>query len=433
MVVSKELLRGELESLADQETRVEMWLEAPDNVKFRIVGAALCALIALPAAETAADPVPVADASTQSENEEDGDDVVSFFSYPSFTIIGFGNVAVVGEERPVRDGDRLETSSRARTDLFLLGELSDRFAIFGQVALAVEEGGTDDVRAERLQLKYVHSELFELRLGKFHTPLGYWNRAYHDVAWLRPTILRPEIYRLEGDGGILPLRSVGVMVTGVAHFEKIDLGYSLGAASGRKAALRDGVELDDVGDVDGLNLQLTFGRNTASGKTSRRPDHRDPLRDFELGVHAWVDTIPSGSSLGGRGGEIDEQILGAFLYWKFYNIEAIGEYLWIDHDDQLGGTSRTEGWYYQISSIFGSWQLYQRTDRLDFDQLVPDRYFASLDTRDLTKFTAGVRWDPRQWLGVSVEYHFSDRDGARGSDGFGLQLAFSPGTYRFGD
>lgn len=56
--------------------------------------------------------------------------------------------------------------------------------------------------------------LRNIGVGKYHTALGYWNHTYHHGTWLQSSILRPEIYLFEFQGGILPDHSVGVEVFG---------------------------------------------------------------------------------------------------------------------------------------------------------------------------------------------------------------------------
>ncbi len=53
-------------------------------------------------------------------------------------------------------------------------------------------------------------ENFSFRLGKFHTPLGYFNRAWHHGLYLMTPIDRPLIVSFEDEGGPLPVHMVGV-------------------------------------------------------------------------------------------------------------------------------------------------------------------------------------------------------------------------------
>src|SRR3989304_2380589 len=96
-------------------------------------------------------------------------------------------------------------------DLYLAQTLDDIDIL---VELVVEEGDVLDL--ERLTLGYTFSDALKLRVGRFHTPLGFWNTSYHHGVQLQPTIDRPHFLRFEDDGGILPVHVIGAYISGRA-------------------------------------------------------------------------------------------------------------------------------------------------------------------------------------------------------------------------
>jgi len=73
----------------------------------------------------------------------------------------------------------------------------------GLAELVVEEM----IDVERLYFGYNFHKLFTLRVGRFHSPVGYFTRTWHHGLYLMPTIRRPFIIEFEDFGGPLPIHS----------------------------------------------------------------------------------------------------------------------------------------------------------------------------------------------------------------------------------
>lgn len=336
--------------------------------------------------------------------------------YPQFTLLTLGSVGTRLDDLDDRGVERTDTTVAGTLDVLLQGVFSDHFSILAQLAADAENGGDEDFLIEQLQLAYARSDAFKLRLGKFHTALGYWNRTYHNIPWLATSIFPPEIFRLEGEGGILPVHSVGLEASGIRPAGgKLDFAYSLGVVKGRTAVLGETVDLDDVGDAEALNLHLALKR-TSEGRLTR---------ELAFGLSGYAETIPEDRAVPGRRGEIDELIVGAYVAWSVANGELLAEYLRIRHRDEVSGRDfESEGFYYQYSLVFRRWKIYERFDLVNFDDADP--YFATLgDRRDIRRLTTGVRWDVRTWLGLTAEYSWATRDRLPDSNRLAVQLAFS--------
>ncbi|MEK6583689.1 MAG: hypothetical protein AABY66_02430, partial [Nitrospirota bacterium] len=77
-------------------------------------------------------------------------------------------------------------------DLYLAQTVDDIDIL---VELIVEKGDVLDL--ERLTIGYTFSDEVKLRVGRFHTPIGFWNNAYHHGVQLQPTIERPDFLKFE--------------------------------------------------------------------------------------------------------------------------------------------------------------------------------------------------------------------------------------------
>jgi len=62
----------------------------------------------------------------------------------------------------------------------------------------------DEHEMERMQLGWLVHPTATLWLGRFHSPLGFWNSEHHHGAYMQTTISRPSILAFEDGGGVLP-------------------------------------------------------------------------------------------------------------------------------------------------------------------------------------------------------------------------------------
>jgi hypothetical protein len=98
----------------------------------------------------------------------------------------------------------------------------------GYAELVVEEM----IDVERLYFGYNFHKLFTLRVGRFHSPLGYFTREWHHGLYLMPTIRRPLIIEFEDFGGPLPIHSIGFEAEGSAEIGEFQPGYVINVGTG---------------------------------------------------------------------------------------------------------------------------------------------------------------------------------------------------------
>src|SRR3990172_5701599 len=129
----------------------------------------------------------------------------------AFELNGFADVSFTKSTKGA-DEFRKGDFAFGTLDLYLAQTLDDIDIL---LELGVEEG--DEIDVERLTIGYTFSDTLRVRVGRFHTPLGFWNNAYHHGVQLQPTIERPDFLKFEDDGGILPTHVVGSSVSGRVH------------------------------------------------------------------------------------------------------------------------------------------------------------------------------------------------------------------------
>ena len=116
-----------------------------------------------------------------------------------FADVGFGK-ASAGAGINHANGFAIGTLS-----FYLAPQFTDRTKAL--IELAFEGDSAEGVIAtdlERLQFGYTLSDAATLWLGRFHTPFGYWNTAYHHGTQIQTSALRPRFIDFEDKGGIVP-------------------------------------------------------------------------------------------------------------------------------------------------------------------------------------------------------------------------------------
>src|SRR5207237_2007493 len=131
-----------------------------------------------------------------------------------------------------------------------------------EMNVGVEEDGETVIDLERAQIVYSFSDQLTLWLGRFHTPFGYWNMAFHHGAQIQTSILRPRFLDFEDDGGVLPVHTTGLWGTGGLRTGGGKLVYHVYAGNGttiEKGALDPNAGGDDNGNrVVGFGIHHRF-------------------------------------------------------------------------------------------------------------------------------------------------------------------------------
>lgn len=286
------------------------------------------------------------------------------------------------------DGLRLGTF-----DLYLTPQLSDRVKALVELAFETDEDGSLATDLERLQLGYMFNDALTLWGGRFHTPYGYWNTAYHHGAQIQTSITRPRFLAFEDQGGILPAHSVGLWGTGRWRTELGRWSYDVYAVNGDK--IDNGVLNFNAGGDDntgmGTGLNLSLSPAAVPGLT--------------LGLHALRQRVEGTSSLGATG-RSRLQTWGTYTYFESERWEVLGEYYRFNNTD-LDQATRHNSWAGYVQAGFHldeRWTTYARAERTSLNPLDP--YFALQDSgHSYRRQVGGVRFevDPRTALKLELD------------------------------
>jgi hypothetical protein len=321
-------------------------------------------------------------------------------TYPEFHIMGFGDISYVSRDASSTDGFGV-----GQAVAHLSASLDDRLQVFGEFSMTARD--TDyKTSVERLIVRYDFSDTFKLSGGRYHSPIGYWNSAFHHGAWLQTTTSRPEMAKFGSK--IMPIHFVGVLLEGSLPQNKLGLSYSAGFGNGRHA---DVSQAGDAGDINSDNAWMLQVKAA-------------PTRFFGLktGIGFYADTVsPSDRP------DINEQTYSVFAVWEKESPEIIIEFLHSDHEFVANSAANgsVDAWYaqfaYRLKGKHSQWKPYLRYERNEIDDSDPLLGDQGLNYEGTV---LGVRWDFSAYAAIKAEYRNEEFNNSGREDNFRLQVSF---------
>ena len=352
------------------------------------------------AAGQQAHPAPPADQTARESQPE----------YPSLHLSGFGNIDFAAQNRS--EGSR--GFSEGQFTLHLVSALSPRVAFFGELTFSPRaDAGTGtppatgfNAEVERAIIRFDQSDELKVSFGRYHTPINWWNTAFHHGSWLQTTISRPEMVQF--GGRFIPVHFVGALAEGVLPSGGWNINYQAGVGNGRGNVISRAGDAGDNNDVPAFLLTV-----------SAKPDKAFGL---QVGGSVYADRV----TVTGRP-EFNERIVAAHAVWQREDPEIIAEIADVRHK-QVGGSLSTSNLAYYVQAAYRLpssahlWKPYFRFEHIDVD--ANDSVFAGVPNLDGS--TIGVRYDISTYAAIKTEGRFRRRiaDQPR-TNGWFLQIAFT--------
>jgi hypothetical protein len=321
-------------------------------------------------------------------------------SGPQYNFIGFGDVSYLS-----RTNDDPGGFAVGQAVAHVVASLDNSLSVFGEFSMTARDSSYS-ASVERLIVKYEFSDLLKLSAGRYHSPIGYWNSAFHHGAWLQTTVSRPEVFKFGSQ--IVPIHFVGALLEGTLPGNKLGLSYMAGFGNGRHENISQG---GDAGDINGDNAWML----QVNVKPSR-------FYGLNAGLGFYTDKITPADRP-----EINEATVSGYVVWAKESPEVYFEYLYSTHeqDNDSSISGDTQAWYaqfaYRLKGKYSDWKPYARyeytkvddTDPLLFDQAL--NYEAGI---------LGVRWDFSAYAALKAEYRNEEFDNNGREDNFRLQVSF---------
>lgn len=302
--------------------------------------------------------------------------------YPSLQIRGFGDVDFSAtDQKGSTSGFNL-----GQLDLHLASALSHKVTYFGEITFNAQPTGYT-VEVERNIIRYDYNDYFKVSFGRYHTPIGYWNTAFHHGAWLQTSISRPDMVRIGGT--FIPVHFVGFLAEGNIPSGGAGLSYNVGVGNGR------GTIISRPGDAGDNNNNRAWVANIYS-----RPRR---FYGLQLGASAYRDKVTV------AGQDFREWITSAHLVWTKETPEFLTEFANVNHRSVLTDLSTNSQAFYAQLGYRLPW--FERTVkpyyRFEYTHTpLSEQVFTN---QDLVGSILGVRYDISNYAALKAEYRNSRR------------------------
>ncbi len=309
--------------------------------------------------------------------------------------------------------------SAPRLELFLTST-QGKLAFLAETMFEVGEANEFGIDMERIEVGYLFSDRFRLRVGRFHTAIGYYNDAYHHGRYFQMTVDRPTMVRFEDEGGLIPAHSVGLHGDGRLPVGGAgNIRYDAEVTNGRGATPGEVDNLTDPNNGKMYNLRLRFEPSSIDGLVI------GGSATYDVIAAAQADPLLPLVSL-------REMIFGGHLAYLENRIHVIGEYLFISHENASAGwTGHTQSAFMELGYDAGIIGPYVRGEWVHFpaDTLTNDPFFAQnalFLTRGSSKSgIVGVKSLLSDYLAVKLEGEYVNRDSGGTIKTVAAQCAFA--------
>ena len=309
---------------------------------------------------------------------------------------GFADVGA-GSHNPVTAG--LKGADVGSVDFYLAPQLGAKSRALVELNFEVSEEGSVGVDLERAQLGYQFGNAGTAWVGRFHTPYGYYNTAFHHGQQIATSLRRPRFLAFEDQGGIMPAHTVGMWFTGTRRTGEGRVGYDFYV--GNAQSILDGT-------IDMRNAGNSSGQLSVGGRLYYQLG--GSLDGLQFGVSALSARIT------------DEQVaanltrlnvLGAHVAFDSDHWENMLEYYHFSNESIAGDGAKhsSNAGFVQLARRAGDWTPYVRYERTQLDQA--DGYFAGQASGgSYHREALGLRFDIDLKSSLKLELadtHFTDR------------------------
>ncbi len=350
----------------------------------------------------------------------------AFGATPAFAAdIGiFGDVTFVDSDAP----GAASSFALGALDFYVTQKINDRMTGFVELVFEGDDEHGFEADLERLWIRYEVSDAFRIAAGRFHTPLGYWNRTYHHGALIQDTVERPFFLEWEHDGGVLPMHVVGLMATGETWIGMGTLRYEVAVGNAQRLSSAAGLDpaAEDRPELDPDNFGGGNGERSLSARLSLATD-----RGWQLGLFGLTQEIaesgsPADGALAATGETlVDQTIAGLDLRYEAERFGVLGEVFEVDNRT-LGDAGRNATAYYLQAwlDLSEKWRLTYRHSALDADALDPYFRLLSVGPQDHDVLTLGYRMDEAAAIKLEVDRAQARSPGLEDATTFRAQWAF---------
>lgn len=222
--------------------------------------------------------------------------------------------------------DRIIYANLGEQDFFATAQITDRISFLGETVVRPDLRSSSSFipSIERSQLKFDYFGNHSFLIGKFHTPVNYWNDIYHHGRLFFPVIDRPLSFSY-----LVPLHTTGI------RFQAQNLGD---LRFGYDAVLGNGISSTDIKDVD-VNKSVTLAAHVRPVDRMRigASYYYDLVKGNVSGVHSGHTSTTHSVIAGKYKGNIEFQLMSFSFAWFGERFEFLHEFCFNrNNSDSLG-------------------------------------------------------------------------------------------------
>ena len=286
-------------------------------------------------------------------------------------------------------------------EFFLTPRFGARTRALFEMTFEVGSDGAVAVDLERAQIGYQFGDSLSIWAGRFHTPYGFYNTAFHHGQQIATSLRRPRFIEFEDHGGIMPAHTVGLWLTGSQRLGEEKLTYD--AFVGNAQRIFGGIlDMNNAGNphgngIVGGNVGLLMG---------------GVLDGLKIGVDAFTTRVENQDVTPSYYSRLKSY--GAYAAYDTDRWEDIAEFHVIRTEDLTGhtGSHRSDAGFVQLGYRAGRFTPYARYERGSFQQ--SDPYFAAqVNGNSYDREALGLRFDVDLESALKLELaqtRFTDRD-----------------------
>ncbi|MDK1024473.1 MAG: hypothetical protein QGD92_09610 [Gammaproteobacteria bacterium] len=322
----------------------------------------------------------------------------------------FGNLGIQDDN----EGTWSDQPVSGSIDLFYADRFGDKFS--GLFELVFEDTkGRRTRHFERFSVKVKFSDALEASIGRFHIPVGYWNRAMHHGRLLHDTAERPFFIAFEETpylDVVIPVHMPGIMINGRLETSKATFKYF--ALFGSSQAIKTKHGLDPMAPHRPA-LEPPNKLDTDHLAISLRAVYQPRKSSWSIGVSALTQspTDASGRSKGGlftKDQEIlDQDIVVLDYQWQGTTVEVISSAYFIRNKLKVLSGNDYSATAYYLQAVYKSssrWRWIYRHEALRSE--TGDEYFRILGANDQSHNIFTARFDLNDSQALKFEIDFLD-------------------------
>lgn len=350
----------------------------------------------------------------------------------------------------VKDIRTCRCFAQGEFDMYLTQKIDPVTKVFVEMVFEDGGGGGNGYGAdlERYNISRDLTPNFTMGMGRYHTPIGYWNTAYHHGYLLSDTVSRPSFLNFEdGMGSIMPMHTVGLAGDGKVRLASGEIDYDI-MVGNNTSINTDGYNA--TGALPAYNHNILDVNNVLNpgGKLSAnaRVIYKFANLPLQAGMSALHEAVTESGILGTWNSSsgvvlptgmpapgysatlIDQTVVGAHFRYAPSNFDVLGEYYNVRDNDKVGntGTYNATAYYIQFGyRVTQSLKPVYRYERVGFS--TSDPYFRYLGTQEGGRHVVDLRWDISDTNALKFEYtHFDSTNNTitQNYDSYAVQWAF---------